>query len=1017
MRPLRLTMNAFGPYAKRQVIDFEDLKGRRLFLIHGPTGGGKTTILDAICYALYGETSGERKGEQMRSHLASADTLTEVELEFAVSEKRYRARRSPRQKRPKKRGEGDVEVNPEAELAEGDGPLGGYTTIASGESKVRDKVVDLLGFQANQFRQVIMLPQGKFRELLLADSKDREAILEMLFGTEDYEHLQTLLVEEARGLDNDLKQATQKQKLILAQAQVENAEALAAALDERKQAVARQDVALAQLREAETNAQALLDAAKKTAEMLDELDGARKRIVELKAQEPKIAAWKKQMDAAERAQKVAAEEQAVRDRTNDMPNRKKAAEIAAVALRNASAAQEKAALELLKVQKQKPEAEAGRQTLTKLDALRPRILRLEQAQRDLSTARAKGAEQESRLKKHKDTIALATEAAEKLARQVAELREQAAGLDGQRQLYKQAQTHFAQRKQLDELTPAVVRHRAQLQSCKEQEAKAGQELLKAKGKLADLFLAWKNGRAAGLAQDLRAGEPCPVCGSHEHPAPAHLAGQVPGDEELNQAQRRVEALLEAEKQAAKALSEHEKALAEHQSREAAVREGLAMLADAPLAQLQAEIESCRAKGEAAAAAQKQLPQTQAQLDQATRDAKSAQQQAEALDAELATSRSAVTTLQTLCEECLNDLPEQFRTVAAVEAEHKRVQKIVADIEIAMAAAEETAGKATAALAGAQEADRSTRTELAAADQQLKAAQETFATRLQEVGFASPHEFMAARLPHVEITRLREQISGDEQAVAAVADRLTRAEQAAAGLVRPDMAAVQQAYSSAKRQCNEAVQRRSDLEAQRKMLARLQEDLAQAAAEFAKLDAQYGVIGKMAEVANGRNPKNLKLHRFVLGFLLDDVLSAATQRLRTMSRGRYQLQRMQQIEDRRIVGGLDLEVFDAHTGSARPVATLSGGESFQASLSLSLGLADVVQARSGGIRMETMFVDEGFGSLDSEALDEAIRAIQDLQKSGRTVGIISHVPELRQLVNARLEVTSGPAGSSAAFHVV
>lgn len=1018
MRPLRLVMTAFGPYARKQVIDFGELRGQRLFLIHGPTGGGKTTILDAICYALYGETSGERKGEQMRSQFADAETLTEVELEFAVGEKQYRVCRKPMQMRPKKKGGGMVEMKPEADLAEGDGLLGTYKTTISGDTKVRERIAQLLGFRCEQFRQVIMLPQGKFRELLLEKSEKREEILQMLFQTGLYEQLQDRLSEQARGLKDQLADAQRKRELALAQAKVENEESLALALNEKVQAIARQDQIVKEQREAEAKAQAALNEAQRVIGVLDELDAAKKKLGELKTWEPEIQKWRKAVHAGEQAQKAAGEEQAMRDRTGELAGRKKEAEAAAVGLRTAAAVYEKAAGEQLKAQSRRPEADTGRQQLAKLDALRPRILRLEKAESALVAATKKVAEQESALAKEKSEIALAGAAAEKLTQQLAELRERAAGLESQRQLEAQTQSQLTARRQLDGLQPLTARNETQQQRLTREREQAEQRWLKGKAQLADLLLAWKNGRAANIARDLREGEPCPVCGSREHPAPAHVGdGALPSDDELAEAQDRVEKLDTAARSAATAATNQVNELAQLRIREQGLRDQLGAMAGEPVAALQARADAQHAAVQAAAEAQKQLPLVQEQLERTAGTAKSGQQRQETLESQLQVSRSSVTAEQATRDECLNDLPEQLRTVAAVEAEVRRVRKSVEEIESAIRLAEEAAGKAANALAGAQESQRSSQAELAAAENRLKAAREAFAVRLHEVGFASEHEYAAAKLADAQVQAFREKIDRGEKAITSAADRLVRAEQSAAGLARPDLEAVRKGHAVAKDACDKAVESRSNLEAQRGMLAELQTRLEEIATGFATLDAQYRVIGKLAEVANGRNPKNLKLHRFVLGFLLDDVLSAATQRLRTMSRGRYQLQRMQQIEDRRIVGGLDLEVFDAHTGSARPVATLSGGESFQASLSLSLGLADVVQARSGGIRMETMFVDEGFGSLDSEALDEAIGAIQDLQKSGRMVGIISHVPELKQLVGARLEVTSGPAGSSAAFHVV
>ena len=302
MKPLRLVIKAFGPYAREQVIDFAELRGQRLFLIHGPTGGGKTTVLDAICYALYGETSGERKGEQMRSHLAAPDALTEVELEFALGEKHYRVRRSPRQTRPKKRGEGVVEINPEAELAERKSD-GEYNAVASGADKVRVRVEELLGFRSDQFRQVIMLPQGKFRELLLADSKDREQILEMLFQTGYYEELQTRLADEAKAINDQLRQAESKRKDTLAQAKAENADGLDAALKALDTAIAQHEQVLTRLHAQELQVQHALAEAQRISGLFAELDAAVAEQAKLKQWEPRIAGWRKRAGSGGRAQR------------------------------------------------------------------------------------------------------------------------------------------------------------------------------------------------------------------------------------------------------------------------------------------------------------------------------------------------------------------------------------------------------------------------------------------------------------------------------------------------------------------------------------------------------------------------------------------------------------------------------------------------------------------------------------------------------------------------------------------
>jgi exonuclease SbcC len=233
---------------------------------------------------------------------------------------------------------------------------------------------------------------------------------------------------------------------------------------------------------------------------------------------------------------------------------------------------------------------------------------------------------------------------------------------------------------------------------------------------------------------------------------------------------------------------------------------------------------------------------------------------------------------------------------------------------------------------------------------------------------------------------------------------------------PDVPALTTAAAGAQTALEAILGRQRDLAASEKRTADWIAALAKDAEKMADLDKQFGVIGHIADVANGNNSQKLTFQRFVLGSLLDDVLLAASQRLKIMSRGRYLLQRQRDTLDLRRAGGLDLEVHDAYTGTARSANTLSGGETFLAALSLALGLADVVQSYAGGIHLDTIFIDEGFGSLDTDALDDAMRALIDLQQAGRLVGIISHVPDLKERIDARLEITAGKTGSSAAFTV-
>jgi exonuclease SbcC len=338
------------------------------------------------------------------------------------------------------------------------------------------------------------------------------------------------------------------------------------------------------------------------------------------------------------------------------------------------------------------------------------------------------------------------------------------------------------------------------------------------------------------------------------------------------------------------------------------------------------------------------------------------------------------------------------------------------MEARLKKASQSAAEANTSLAAAREAHGKAGEENHRADGALGEAQKRFSEQRTAAGFASDEEYRAARLADAQVRELEESIARHDRALSAAHDRNGRAVLAAAGLTAPNLPALQLSLREAKYKLEQAIGQRKTLEHDLGQLDRCVEKLRTLAEQAAEYEKQYTVYGTLAEAALGKNDQGMAFQRFVLAFLLDDVLVAATARLKIMSRGRYQLQRQRERADRRGASGLELEVFDSFTGASRAVATLSGGEGFLASLSLALGLADVVQSYAGGIRMETVFIDEGFGSLDSESLDLAIRALEDLLRGGRLVGIISHVTELRERIAARLEVTGSQSGSSARFVV-
>lgn len=874
MRPLAVTMQAFGPYAGVQTLDFADLRGAGFFLITGPTGAGKTTVLDAMSFALYGDTSGGaeseggRSGAAMRSDHADPGTLTRVVFDFSIGADLYRVERLPEQERPKLRGEGTTTHLQEATMWRlrrgGDGALTlDGTPLATGWTKVKAKAEDVLGFRGEQFRQVVMLPQGRFQQLIEADSNEREQILRALFDTAHYAAIELALKDEATALRRAAEKVITQHDEVLRQAE-------SASADDLRERCARltvdaQDAAqhADEAEAADKTAQKLLAESHDAATRLGERDAAAAQVVELAARDAEIEVLRAELDAARRA-----------------------AEVADVA-------------------REAGDAEAG-----------------------FSIARD-AAEAASSAAAAAAAVLAAAAAALELEVSRAAAREHAAGE------VKRLEAFVAGAGELAEAREALVTAAAEASARRREAEAANASWTAARALLAGLEAAWREAQAGLLARSLGDGLPCPVCGSTEHPSAAELTADAPAEDDVDAARAAVEAALEQRDTAHASLQGAEAALA--------AAEALA--------------------GERAAGVPPELA----------------------------------------------DPDVLARTLA-------KAQRVERDLRVAFERAQTEAHAAEIAATGSEAARAAAAAALAGAESRAREAGARLAKRLAEAGFTDEAARQDAHRDPSVLEQLEKLVAEHEQSTLKAAERLRLAEQAAEGLEPPDLTRLEteaEACAATARNAREAaIGLRAGAEVAEKQLTRLDE----LAGEAAGFEARYAVVGRLADVANRRNARGLSFQSYVLGAFLDDVLVTASERLRTMSKSRYAMERTEERSGRKLAAGLDLLVYDAWTGVARPVTTLSGGEKFMAALSLALGLAEVVQAHAGGIRLETVFVDEGFGSLDDESLDLAISSLMSLNEGGRLVGIISHVSELRERIDARLEVSAGKSGSSARFVV-
>ncbi|MEU0740238.1 SMC family ATPase [Streptomyces sp. NPDC006134] len=989
MRLHRLDITAFGPFGGAQTVDFDALSAAGLFLLHGPTGAGKTSVLDAVCYALYGSVPGARQSGQgtgLRSDHAAPATRTSVTLDLTVAGRRLEITRQPPWERPKKRGTGTTVDKAQTWLREYDATAGAWKDLSRSHQEIGEEITGLLGMSREQFCQVVLLPQGDFARFLRADAEARGRLLGRLFDTRRFADVEKRLAErrratEAQVRDGDaalladahrMQQAAdgslELPELTPGEPGLATAVLTAAAV---ARSTAREQLTVARLRlAAAESAQAAAES-----DLADVRERARlqRRFAEARQRAERLAeragAHREAQERMERARKAEAVAPALelRDAADAEHRRAAAAEARAraalpVAFADAgaaglAAAARRAAEELGGLES----ARRAERRLAELGAERAGLDRQERADEDvLHEAESWLAGWEAARAALQARIEAAQEAATR-AEQLAVQQEP-------------ARRRLAAARQRDRLT-------AEADDARRRALASAEHAVEARTRWLDLKEQRLSGIAAELAATLTDGEPCAVCGATDHPAPARKdAGHVD---------------REAEEQALAACRRAEEQRAEDERRLAALREALAAATaeagEEPtgrLAEQAGELERAYAQARAAAsglhAAQEELRRAESEREERV----AARQQAAVRAAARVGRRERLEREQETLEEELAQARGAAGSVAARAAQLERQ---------------------AAALTGAADAARAAED----AAQRLKDADARLADAAYRAGFDTPQAAADALLDDTAHRALRRRIDEWQTEEAAVRAILAEADTAAAAGQPPaDLAAAERAAADAARRVRDAASARDAAARRCAELDRLSARAAASARRLAPLREEYDRVARLAGLAAGTSAENehrMRLESYVLAARLEQVAAAATARLQRMSSGRYTLVHSDGRTGRGR-SGLGLHVVDAWTGRERDTATLSGGETFFASLALALGLADVVTDEAGGVRLDTLFIDEGFGSLDDQTLDEVLDVLDSLRERDRSVGIVSHVPDLRRRIHAQLEVVKGRSGS-------
>lgn len=1049
MRPTKLTMTAFGPYAGVQEIDFGQLGGRNLFVISGNTGSGKTTILDAICYALYGKASGrDRDGESLRSHFASDDVLTSIELEFMLNAKTYWVRRVPKQLKKRIRGSGYTDQNAEAEfrcLSDSSGQL------VCGITEVNSKLVDILGITYEQFKQIILIPQGEFRELLTADSRTREDILQKIFGTEGFRQVQDILKSKADAIEQEV--ATIKIRLkdalktidaagspelcVLLSAEHNN---VAAIIAETERAI-DSDVAESTAVQREVNGvetaikdkQQELFAAELDNQKLDAKEAAQTNLDKLLSLRSAVDMQQIELAQARQAISVTGAEDNFTSRCGEVESRKQASADTArrvlASEETLTAAKEKYRLEAAK--------EAGRNQLlieqSRLEELKGKLTDWTVKQ---SSLRVLEAELERKSRVLDDTKRVVQEVKESRTQCQKEL--DIAKEAGQQQTVKSLEQErlrqvFIKLETLQAENEQLVALRQLFLQLKREEIQANQALEKAQMEYDNAQALFLAGQAGLLAARLQPGAACPVCGSREHPQPAAATSSVPSEtfiRELMQQVKdkrdsydaikpefdRVRADGEGKRQlVAKLLAELDAFFAEDICQLDSEAITLFVAVQLPewkrrLNDISKEINALKASSDKIAALADSLRQKESDLNRAESELALLNQSYPVLFGQAQAAKESVAALA-------QELPPAIRSLDALEAALAQVAQQYAKMRHDLELAEAEYRKAELEQAQAVAAKDAAAKALQEALNQQAAAEQKFITAIREAGFADEGEYRKAKLTAGAIAELDKAINDYYAKLRSAQDNFDQAVKSVEGITRVDTSLLRTEHTKLEGRKLELYEIRTAYISRKLRNQHALENIVALSGQLTTKEEANLQIGHLAKIAKGDNTQKLSFERYVLAAFFNDIIEAANIRLRKMTSGRYYMRRIEEKGKGGGQSGLEIEVFDYYTGRARHVKVLSGGESFKASLSLALGLADVVQSYAGGISIETMLVDEGFGSLDPESLDSAINTLIELQHTGRLVGIISHVPELKVSVDARLEIEAHKDGSTATFHIL
>lgn len=1041
MRPIKLIISAFGPYADKQTIDFEELNGRNIFVISGKTGAGKTTIFDAISYVLYGEASGEsREVDSLRSHFADDNIETFVELEFELKGERYVIHRCPKQKKKKSRGEGYTDKNAEAKL---DLPNG---KLITGVNNVTNKIVEILGINRNQFKQIVMLAQGEFKKLLLADSKEREGIFRKIFNTYEFEKIQLDLKEKAINLSKNRNKS--KDEIITNLKNIKGEHNIVIGeyvdlpfvIEKLEEFIEKDNQIFKNLNTDDNNLKNEIELITKKKikvendnNLIKERDEIEQTLRELINKENEFENKKEIVNKCKNAKEIKYVEDKLIENQQMLIQKNKLYEDSKVNIEKFKKYVDEIKNNLKIEEEKETERDKLKLEIKKLEDIKPKILEYDSFKENLKNKKINIEKVKSSVEENKNFI-------EKLKKEKIENEDKLKEISNLKVKKEKIENEINNKKktiietrELFKLIDFFEKARINHERLKSEYLNFEKNYRQVKKAYEDMDELYKKEQAGILANNLKENEPCPVCGSKVHPNLAIINNdlKVPTEDELKIAK---EKLSEIETENNLKIQNLTKLNSDCNNCFETLNNTLSKLSEvlnidktySDNTNYEVKLKGIELKNSI-----DNLKNELLKLEKII-----------SLKNDIEIRNIYIEKKLNLIEKELKDLDksekELLSQIAKLNTKIEEYKKEISDEEIDLKYIENLINQKTIELNLSQNKlnklreDNDNKSKLLASEisksneiknsiLELNSNVENinieFNKLLKEFNFKDCKDYEEFKTKICLIENFEKEIEKYYLNLNLFKSKKEEIELKTKNLQFIKLDSIEDKIIKLKEEKEILESKLRELYSILENNKTVLKNIKNLNSKSKEIEKEYKIVGELAELANGKKAPYISFERYILASYFEDIIDAANIRLEKMTGDRFSLIRKTNKSKGAGQKGLELEIYDNYTDSSRDVSSLSGGESFKASLSLALGLSDVVQSSSGGVSLDTMFVDEGFGTLDPQSLDNAIDSLLELQRGGRLVGIISHVEELKERIDAKLEVEATSNGSKAKFNII